>query len=155
MISITVNGKGYNIEVENTWTLLELLRDTLNLIGTKKGCEEGECGACTVIMNGQPVNSCLILAAEVDGANILTIEGLDRNGKLNPVQESFKKHGALQCGYCTPGMIMSTQALLDQKRNPSCEEIKQALAGNLCRCTGYAKIIQAIECLDEDENSII
>jgi len=146
-ISLRVNDVDYKVNVENNWTLLELLRDRLHLTGTKKGCEEGECGACTVIMNGEPVNSCLVLAIEADKAEVVTIEGLEKNGQLHPIQEAFIKHGAFQCGYCTPGMIMSVKALMDHNPNPSREEIIVAITGNLCRCTGYTKIIEAVESL--------
>ncbi|PRR69518.1 Nicotinate dehydrogenase small FeS subunit [Moorella humiferrea] len=145
-IKLTVNGRLYQVDVPADTTLLELLRDYLGLTGTKEGCGKGECGACTVIMDGLAVDSCLIPAAKADGAEIQTVEGLaSPDGRLHPLQEAFIGEGAVQCGFCTPGMIMSAKALLDRNPNPSREEIKDALAGNLCRCTGYAKIIAAVE----------
>jgi carbon-monoxide dehydrogenase small subunit len=148
-IRLRVNDEEYSLEVENQDTLLDVIRDRLNMTGTKRGCETGDCGACTVIMNGKAVNSCLVLAVEADGAEVQTIEGLAKEGELHPLQEAFVRHGAIQCGYCTPGMIMSAKALLDENSSPSEEEIKRAIAGNLCRCTGYIKIIEAIKsCCD-------
>ncbi|WP_258358450.1 (2Fe-2S)-binding protein [Moorella sulfitireducens] len=145
-LKLTINGRVYQVDVSADTTLLELLRDYLGLTGTKEGCGKGECGACTVIMDGLAVDSCLIPAAKADGAEILTIEGLaSPDGRLHPLQESFISEGAVQCGFCTPGMIMSAKALLDQNPYPTREEIKVALSGNLCRCTGYAKIITAVE----------
>ena len=148
-IRLRVNDEEYSLEVENQDTLLDVIRDRLNMTGTKRGCETGDCGACTVIMNGKAVNSCLVLAVEADGAEVQTIEGLAKEGELHPLQEAIVQHGAIQCGYCTPGMIMSAKALLDENSSPSEEEIKRAIAGNLCRCTGYIKIIEAIKsCCD-------
>ncbi|HIF11736.1 MAG TPA: (2Fe-2S)-binding protein [Dehalococcoidia bacterium] len=144
-ISLTVNGDQNELLVDTSWTLLETLRDQLRLIGTKEGCSNGNCGACTVMINGRTANSCLVLAAEMDGNEITTIEGIATQGKLNPVQEAFIKDGALQCGFCTPGFIVSTTALLQRNPDPSEEEIRTKLAGNLCRCTGYDKIIMAVE----------
>jgi carbon-monoxide dehydrogenase small subunit len=144
IINLCVNGEHYPVIVESHESLLDVLRDKLNKTGTKKGCNEGDCGACTVIMNGRPVNSCLVLAVEADGAEILTIEGLANGPQLHPLQEAFIKYGALQCGFCTPGMIMSAKALLDENPSPTEEEIRKAIAGNICRCTGYTKIVQAI-----------
>lgn len=144
-IGFTLNSKNVSIEVEQNIRLLDLLRDKFNLTGTKEGCSIGECGACTVIMNGKAVNSCLVLAAQCDGAEIITIEGIEKDGKLHPLQENFLKSGAIQCGFCTPGMIMSAYALLLENPNPTEEEIKDAIAGNLCRCTGYKQIIDAVE----------
>lgn len=144
-ITLTVNNRKYNLEVEDQQTLLEVLRKRLNLTGTKEGCGEGECGACTVIMNGKAVTSCLILAVEADGAEIETIEGQSIDDQLSDVQQAFVDEGAIQCGFCTPGMVMSTEALLRRNPNPSEEEIKEALAGNLCRCTGYYSIINAVK----------
>lgn len=143
-IILTVNGDKYPITIEANRTLLSVLREELALTGTKEGCGAGECGACTVIMDGKAVNSCLVLAVEAEGCEIITIEGLAEDGKLHPLQEAFIKHQGLQCGFCTPGMIMSAKALLDRNPNPSDEEIKEAIAGNLCRCTGYYHIIEAI-----------
>ena len=144
-ISITVNGDQHELLVEASWTLLETLRDHLRLTGTKEGCSNGNCGACTVMVNGRTANSCLVLAAEMDGNEITTIEGIASQGKLNPVQEAFIKDGALQCGFCTPGFIISATALLQRNPDPSEEEIRTRLAGNLCRCTGYDKIVMAVE----------
>jgi carbon-monoxide dehydrogenase small subunit len=149
-ISITVNGKVYEISVPPWRTLLEIIREDLGLTGTKEGCGLGECGACTVLMDGKAVNSCLVLAAEADGKQITTIEGLADGDKLHPIQQAFVDHGGLQCGFCTPGMIISAKALLDKNPNPTDEEIKQGIAGNLCRCTGYAKIIESIKAAAEN-----
>jgi len=144
-ITVVVNQKEYKISTLPNRTLLDLLRDELKLTGTKNGCEAGECGACTVLMDGDPVNSCLILAVQANGHEIETIEGLSQEGKLHLIQKAFIDNGAVQCGFCTPGMIMATKALLAKNPNPSREEIKKALEGNLCRCTGYLKIFQAVE----------
>ncbi|EKY28814.1 (2Fe-2S)-binding protein [Clostridium celatum] len=143
-VSINVNGINYCREIDPTVRLIDFLRDELKLKGTKEGCGEGECGACTVIVNGKTINSCLMLASSVNGKNVITIEGVSYKGKLHPIQEAFMEVGAVQCGYCTPGMILSAKALLDKNPNANEEEIKVALSGNLCRCTGYKKIIQAI-----------
>ena len=142
-VSINVNGINYCREIDPTVRLIDFLRDELKLKGTKEGCGEGECGACTVIVNGKTINSCLMLASSVNGKNVITIEGVSYKGKLHPIQEAFMEVGAVQCGYCTPGMILSAKALLDKNPNANEEEIKVALSGNLCRCTGYKKIIQA------------
>lgn len=145
-MQFTLNGEEVRVEVDPTWTLLYVLRDVLELTGTKFGCGYGECGACTVIMDGQAVNSCLLPALEAEGRGVTTIEGLAAaDGQLHPLQKAFVEHGAVQCGFCTPGMIMSAKALLDEKQNPSEDEIKESIAGNLCRCTGYVKIIEAIK----------
>jgi len=144
IINLMVNGEKCQVIVEPAESLLDVLRVKLNKTGTKKGCNEGDCGACTVIMNGRPVNACLVLAFEADNADILTIEGLADNVQLHPLQESFIKYGGLQCGFCTPGMIMIAKALLDRNPNPTEEEIRKAVAGNICRCTGYVKIVQSI-----------
>ncbi len=144
-ITLTVNGKKYQRDASETTNLLHFIRDDLGLTGTKEGCGAGECGACTVIMNGKTVNSCLILAVEADGAEIMTIEGEAKNGKLSKLQQAFKKNHAVQCGFCTPGMIMSIRALLNQNAKPSVDEIKQAIEGNFCRCTGYQQIIEAVQ----------
>ena len=143
-VSINVNGINYCREIDPTVRLIDFLRDELKLKGTKEGCGEGECGACTVIVNGKTINSCLMLASSVNGKNVITIEGVSYKGKLHPIQEAFMEVGAVQCGYCTPGMILSAKALLDKNPNANEEEIKVALSGNLCRCTGYKKIIQAV-----------
>jgi len=145
LIEFNVNGKDYNMDICPTMRLVDLLRGELGLTGTKEGCGEGECGSCTVIMNGKAVNSCLILAAQIRGQKILTIEALEKQGKMDRLQESFINNSAIQCGYCTPGMLMSAKALLMANSNPSEEEIKIAISGNLCRCTGYNKIVKAIK----------
>lgn len=153
-VKLTVNQREYRCEVLANLRLLDLLRDELNLVGTKEGCGVGECGACTVIMNGQIVNSCLVLAGQAQNAEITTIEGVQRSGgKLHPIQEAFIEKGAVQCGYCTPGMILSTKALLDTNSQPTIEEIKEAISGNLCRCTGYQQIIEAVQLATEKLNS--
>jgi len=145
-MEFTLNGEQVNVEVDSTWTLLYLLREKLELTGTKLGCGYGECGACTVIMEGQAVNACLVPVLEAEGMNVTTIEGLaELGGQLHPLQKAFVDHGAVQCGFCTPGMIMSAKALLDEKPKPTEEEIKESIAGNLCRCTGYVKIIEAVK----------
>lgn len=144
-IRLKVNGFEYDVFIKPHWTLLDVLRDTIGLMGTKKGCDNGVCGACTVIINGEAVLSCLVLAVQAQGKNIQTIEGLSHKGKLDPVQDAFVKYGAIQCGFCTPGMIMTARALLDKNPHPSTEEIKRGLSGNLCRCTGYVKIIEAVK----------
>lgn len=143
-VSINVNGINYTKEIDPSIRLIDFLRDELKLKGTKEGCGEGECGACTVIVNGKAINSCLMLASSADGKNVITIEGISDKDTLHPIQEAFMETGAVQCGYCTPGMILSAKALLDKKPNASEEEIKVSLSGNLCRCTGYKKIIQAV-----------
>jgi len=142
-IKLNVNEKDYELEVESDERLVDVLRERLNLTGAKKGCEVGVCGSCTVIVDNMAVNSCLMLALEADGKNITTIEGLAQGGKLHPIQKAFVEHGAIQCGFCTPGMVMSVKALLDENKNPNEDEIKKHLVGNLCRCTGYKKIIEA------------
>ena len=144
-ISLTVNGKAYSHEVEPRRLLVHHLRDVLALTGTHIGCETSICGACTVLLNGKAVKSCTVLAVQADGADITTIEGLARDGKLHPVQEGFWEEHGLQCGYCTPGMILAGAALLAEKANPSETEIRRAIAGNLCRCTGYQHIVNAIQ----------
>ena len=144
-IKLKVNGFDQEILVRNNWSLAKVLRDELGLMGTKIGCGEGECGACTVLMNGKTVTSCLVLAPQADGAEITTIEGLSgKDGKLHPIQEAFVEAGAIQCGFCTPGFVMSTLALLNKYPDPTDEQIKKELAGNLCRCTGYQKIFEAV-----------
>lgn len=149
-IKFSVNGKDYEVSVPPWRTLLEVIREELGLTGTKEGCGLGECGACTVIMDGKTVNSCLVLAAEADGKQITTIEGVANGDKLHPLQQAFIDHGGFQCGFCTPGMIMSSKALLDEKPRPTEEEIKQGISGNFCRCTGYTKIIESIKAAAED-----
>lgn len=143
-VEMEVNGVKRNIFVDLDATLLEVLRDEFGLKGTKKGCDSGQCGACTVIMDGKTVNSCLVLAVRAHKKKIITIEGLGSTGRLHPIQEEFERYGAVQCGFCTPGMIMSAKALLDEIPDPNTKEIKEALSGNLCRCTGYKKIVTAV-----------
>ncbi|MBI4634060.1 MAG: (2Fe-2S)-binding protein [Deltaproteobacteria bacterium] len=152
-IKVTVNGESHQAEVPDHRTLLDFLRQDLELMGTKSGCETGDCGACTVLLNGKAVNSCLVLAAEADGKEVLTVEGLAYpNRELHPLQEAFVEHGAIQCGYCTSGMLLSAKALLDEIPRPTEEEVKEALAGNLCRCTGYYSIIKAVQAAAEKMN---
>ena len=143
-VNITVNGKDYNLEVKPSATLLELIREDLQLTGAKEGCGVGECGACTILMDGKAVNACLVLAAEANGKNTTTIEGLAQDEKLHPLQQAFVELGGLQCGFCTPGMILSAKALLDVNNNPTDLEIRKGLEGNFCRCTGYTKIIDSV-----------
>ena len=144
-VKFTLNGKEVEVEGPPSLTLLKLLREKLGLTGTKAGCERGECGACTVLIDGDPVNSCLVLLPQVEGRTVETIEGLEEGGKLHPLQQAFIDESAVQCGYCIPGMVMAAKGLLDKNPKPGREEIKQAISGNLCRCTGYTKIIKAIE----------
>lgn len=144
LIELRVNGEVQDVVVEPQVTLLEALRERLGLTGTKRGCDMGQCGACTVLLDGQPVRSCLTLAVDAQGREITTIEGLARNGELHPLQRAFHEHGAIQCGFCTPGMILTARALLDENPTPTVGEVKRAISGNLCRCTGYVKIIEAI-----------
>lgn len=143
-IKFVLNGKKYSLKVKPWQILLELIREDLNLTGTKEGCGQGECGSCTVIMNGKTVNSCLVPAIEADGQEILTIEGLSDNDRLHPIQEAFVSQSGMQCGFCTPGMIMSAKALLDSNPDPTEAEIRESISGNFCRCTGYTKIIESI-----------
>jgi aerobic-type carbon monoxide dehydrogenase small subunit (CoxS/CutS family) len=143
-LRIKLNGTWREVETRPDRILLDLLREDLGLTGTKRGCEEGECGACTVVMNGKAVASCVLPALKADGAEILTVEGMAQGGQLHPLQQAFWEEGAVQCGYCTPGMLLSAKALLDENPDPQVEEIKTAISGNLCRCTGYSKIIRAI-----------
>jgi carbon-monoxide dehydrogenase small subunit len=151
IITFTMNGKLMEMTVPSSMLLIDLIRDELGLKGTKPGCMEGECGACTVLVNGDPVNSCLYLAVNIHGREVTTIEGLSQNGSLDPVQHAMIQHGAVQCGFCTPGMVMTIKAFqkecLKQKITPDRDAIKKALEGNLCRCTGYTKIIEAVEAL--------
>lgn len=144
-IHITLNGEKTTVETQTHRLLLDLLRDEIGLTGTKEGCGTGDCGACTVYLDGAPVNSCLVLAGELDGASIATVESLKHGGVYDPIQAAFIEHGGAQCGYCTPGMLMMSKALLDENPAPTEDEIRFALSGNLCRCTGYAKIIDAVQ----------
>lgn len=144
LITLNVNGEPYEVAVDTRRTLLEVLRTDLGFTGTKEGCDVGECGSCTVLMDGKPVLACLVLAMDARGRDILTIEGLTANGELHPLQKAFVEHGAVQCGFCTPGVILSAKALLDRTPQPSEEQVKTAIAGNFCRCTGYNKIVEAI-----------
>ena len=145
MIKFILNGKEIQVEVAPHWTLLRLLREKWGLTGTKEGCGIGECGACTVLLDGVPVHSCLLLVPKVEGREVQTIEGLGSRESLHPLQQSFIDHGAVQCGFCTPGILMSSKALLEQNSHPTREEVKEAISGHLCRCTGYHQIIEAIE----------
>lgn len=145
LIKLTVNDREIEIAVEPNMTLTDFIRYELGLTGTKKGCETGDCGACTVLLDGLPVNSCLVLAVQANGAKVITIEGLETENGLHPVQDAFVEHGAIQCGFCSPGMILSAKHLLDKNPTPDEKEIRAALSGNLCRCTGYQKIIDAIK----------
>jgi len=149
VISLKINGQDYEIIGRPNLTLLDAMRDSLELTGTKRGCDQGACGSCTVLVDQRPVLACLTLAVDVEGARISTIEDLSRNGELHPLQQAFIDHGAIQCGFCTPGVILSAKALLDANPRPSEEEIRIALSGNLCRCTGYAKIITAVRAAAE------
>jgi len=144
LIELKINGETREVVAEPRTTLLHVLREDLGLTGTKEGCNAGDCGACTVLIDRKPVASCLTLAIEAQGKEILTIEGLDKNGRLHPLQQAFIDHYAVQCGFCTPGMILSAKALLDRNPHPTEEEVREAISGNLCRCTGYVKIVEAI-----------
>ena len=153
-IEVTINGEKYDVSVEPHRLLLEFLREDLELIGTKEACGMGECGACTVLLDGKAVNACLILAVDADGKAITTIEGLSEEQGLHPLQKSFIEKGAIQCGFCTPGMIMSATALLHENPHPATSEIKEALAGNICRCTGYKKIIEAVKTATDSQKTL-
>ncbi len=144
-ITLTVNGEFEQVDVPSQMTLLQMLRDKLALTGTKNGCNAGECGACTVMVDGEAVNSCMVLAVECQGANVVTVEGLAKDGVLDPVQQAIINHGGVQCGFCTPGMLISARALLNRNPEPSEDDIRAALVGNLCRCTGYVRIIDAVQ----------
>ena len=145
-IQLTINGMGYEILAAPNDTLAQILRGPqVNLTGTKQSCETGDCGACTVLLDGKAVNSCLVLAVQTNGREVTTIEGLSQNGKLHPIQQAFVEEGAIQCGFCTPGMVLKAKALLDTNPSPSRQEIREAMVGNLCRCTGYFKIVNAIQ----------
>ena len=152
MITFRLNGEETRVDAEPHWNLLQVLRDKLGLMGTKEGCGVGECGACTVIVNGEAINACIFPVLEADGKAITTIEGLaDKEGELDSLQRAFVEHGAVQCGFCTPGMILSAKALIENKPDPTDEDIKVAISGNLCRCTGYVQIIEAIKSVCERE----
>jgi len=153
LITFILNGEEVEYAVDTHKTLLKMIREDFDLTGAKEGCGAGECGACTVIMNGRAVNACLVFAVEADGQELLTIEGLAVDGVLDPLQVSFIENAALQCGYCTPGMIMTAKALLNENPNPTTDEIKEGISGNLCRCTGYKKIIEAIEYVVDEQNA--
>ena len=144
-INLTVNGGLEQVRVPSNMTLMRMLRESLALTGTKNGCSAGECGACTVLLNGEPVNSCMVLAVECEGAEVVTVEGLAVDGQLSPVQTAMVQAGAVQCGFCTPGVLVTARALLDRNPDPSADEISEALVGNLCRCTGYLRIIESIQ----------
>ncbi len=144
-INVTINNELEQVVVPSHMTLMQMLRESLALTGTKNGCSAGECGACTVMLNGEPVNSCMVLAVECDGAKIVTVEGLADDKQLDPVQEAIVQAGGVQCGFCIPGILISARALLDRNPDPSEEEIREALVGNLCRCTGYARIIAGVK----------
>jgi len=143
-LELTLNGRPCVTEAPGHWTVLDLLRDGLNLMGTKYGCGEGVCGTCTVLADGRPIRACLVLAAHVRGRALVTVEGLERDGRLDPLQTAFAERGAAQCGFCTPGMLLAAQALLAQNPAPTVDDVREALAGNLCRCTGYTKIVDAV-----------
>jgi carbon-monoxide dehydrogenase small subunit len=155
LIRFIANGEEYEVLVKPNATLLDVLRDQCQLTGAKQGCGTGNCGACTVLLDGRSVNSCLVLAMKARGKSILTIEGMASGTELHPIQQAFIEHGAVQCGFCTPGMILSAKALLDRNPNPTREEIKTAIAGNLCRCTGYIKIIDAIEAATKKTKQVV
>ena len=144
LIELKINGDRYEVAIDPRRTLVEVLREDLDLTGTKESCGDGDCGACTVLMDGKPVNGCLVLALEAQGKDIITIEGIAKNGHLHPVQQAFIDHFAIQCGFCTPGMILSSVSLLQRNPHPTEDEVRKAIAGNLCRCTGYVKIVEAI-----------
>jgi len=149
LIELNVNGELYEVAIQQHRTLAEVLREELDLIGTKEACNQGDCGSCTVILDGKTVTACLTLAVEADGRDVRTIEGISDGGELNSVQKAFVEYGAIQCGFCTPGMVMSATALLEENPNPTEDEVRMGIAGNICRCTGYTKIVEAILALSE------
>ncbi len=153
IIHMTINGSPYEVAVDPNTTLLDMLRYQLQLTGTKKGCDVGDCGSCTVLLNDKPVNSCLVLAVQANGAHVRTVEGLATDNGLSPLQKAFVEKGAIQCGFCMSGMLLSSQSLLERNPHPDENEIRQAIAGNLCRCTGYQKIIDAVISVSESQNS--
>jgi carbon-monoxide dehydrogenase small subunit len=150
-INFIVNGQEYDLVIPVNRTLTQVLRENLRLTGTKQGCAVGDCGSCTVLLNGLPVNSCLVLAVEADGQEITTIEGLAQDEQLHPIQQAFVEHGGIQCGFCTPGMLLTSKALLDKNPTPTEREIREAISGNLCRCTGYQKIVEAIASVGKND----
>ena len=152
-IQLSINRQTFRVEMETHWTLLDMLRNELGLLGTKRGCEKGDCGACTVLVNGKPVNACLYLAVRAKGKEILTVEGLETDEGLHPLQKAFLKKGAVQCGFCTGGMLMSAVSLLDENPSPTEEEVRSAMSGNLCRCTGYQHIVDAVKFASERKKS--
>jgi carbon-monoxide dehydrogenase small subunit len=154
-ITVNLNGETEQVDVPSNMTLLQMLRERLALTGTKNGCAAGECGACTVMLNGEPVNSCLVLAVECDGAQITTVEGLADDGHLSPIQAAFITHNGVQCGFCIPGILISAQALLNRNPQPSEAEIRDVLVGNLCRCTGYLRIIEAVKEVAERQHNVV
>lgn len=154
-ITLTVNGELEQVDISSHWTLLQMLREKLAFTGTKNGCAAGECGACTVLMDGEPVNSCMVLAVECDGSQIITVEGLAHDGVLDPLQETLIEHGGVQCGFCTPGMLISARALLDRNPDPSEDDIREALVGNLCRCTGYLRIVDAVKAAAQRQQALV
>ncbi|MGD8388778.1 MAG: (2Fe-2S)-binding protein [Desulfobacteraceae bacterium] len=150
LIRLSINGRHYDLAVPANRTLVDLLRYDLKLTGTKKGCDEGDCGSCTVFLDGRPVNSCLVLAVQANGKSVTTIEGVETDEGLHPIQKAFVEHGAIQCGFCTSGMILSGKSLLEKNPNPDELEVRTAISGNLCRCTGYQKIVEAIRAAGKD-----
>ena len=154
LIQLTVNGETHDLVVPPTRTLLDLIRDDLGLTGTKRGCDLGACGACAVLLDGRPVNACLVLAVEAAGQEIVTIEAIASGGKLHPVQEAFVQQGAVQCGFCTPGLVVTVKALLDERPNASESEIREAISGNICRCTGYVKVLDAVRAAAREQKGV-
>ncbi len=153
-IQLTVNGETHDLVVTPTRTLLDVIRDDLGLTGTKRGCDLGACGACAVLLDGRPVNACLVLAVEASGQEIVTIEAIASGGKLHPVQEAFVQQGAVQCGFCTPGLVVTVKALLDERPNASESEIREAISGNICRCTGYVKVLDAVRAAAREQMGV-
>lgn len=154
-ITLTINGETEQVDVPSNMTLLQMLREKLAFTGTKNGCNAGECGACTVLLDGEPVNSCMVLAVECQGSQVVTVEGLAKDGVLDPVQQTIIEHGGVQCGFCTPGILISARGLLDRNLNPSEDDIREALVGNLCRCTGYLRIIDAVQDAAERQRALV
>lgn len=154
-ITLTINGETEQVDVPSNMTLLQMLREKMAFTGTKNGCNAGECGACTVLLDGEPVNSCMVLAVECQGSQVVTVEGLVKDGVLDPVQQTIMEHGGVQCGFCTPGILISARGLLDRNPNPSDDDIREALVGNLCRCTGYLRIIDAVQDAAERQRLLV